>query len=347
MNSGRTAANRIVLADGTVRYRPNKSIAVVLAIYLVVVAGFRYQVGTDYGAYYKHFTGGWQAVWKNVLSFNEPGMTLLSTIGRIIYNDGIAAIFCASLFTIALYVSQIYKYSPMFTVSMLLYLFAGDWHGSFNGVRQYLAAAVLFAGHRYILERKFLKYCITVFLAALFHRSALIMIVPYFLLVRKPDWKQMLLLAAGAVAIRLSYSFVFDVIEVVKEGSYASDSYAHSSVNILRILAYSAPIVVYIFICRKGQVTKEEAFYLNAMLLNSFTWIAAGGSTYLCRVGIYTNAATLIGYPFLLRRISNGSTRKLITVLMLVLFFFFWRYELTISSALKYHWWFTARDSFY
>ena len=41
----------------------------------------------------------------------------------------------------------------------MLYIFIGAWHGSFNGMRQYLAAAILFSGHRFIKERKFKEYC--------------------------------------------------------------------------------------------------------------------------------------------------------------------------------------------
>ena len=69
---------------------------------------------------------------------------------------------------------------PLLPLSIALFVLLGTWQGSFNGVRQYLAAAIIFAGHSLILNRRFKLFLLVVLMAALFHISALVCLAFYF-----------------------------------------------------------------------------------------------------------------------------------------------------------------------
>ena len=321
--------------NGRFFLRPDQGAAILLSCILIFVSGFRYWVGTDYGAYYRWGLSEWPAVWDRIIQYKEGGFSFLVKLARTICNDGQSVILFSALITVGLYSWTIYKYSPFYLLSMLLYLFMGEWQGGFNGIRQYLAAAILFAGHHYILERKLWQYCLIVFIAGAFHTTALIMVLPYFLFTRKADITQIVLLAVGAVIVRFSYGLVFDLIGGYKGTvmNVAGDKYLSSSVNIFRILVAFIPVVIYIFLCRKEGHTKEQVFYVNAALFNAFSMLAGMGSTYLARIGIYTNAAVIIGYVYLLELIDDEKTRKIIAYLLMLMYLLYWMYSLSLGDG--------------
>lgn len=331
--------NNKVLSDGTIAYRRNRIFVLLLIACLSLIAGFRYYVGTDYGYYYNSVAYDWQSFRNDFLSFEEPGLVLVAIIARSFYNHGIATIFLSALITITLYVTTIRKYSPLFVVSMMLYLFMGDWTGCFNGVRQYLASAILFAGHRFILQRKLLPYTIVVLAASLFHQSALMMILPYFLYQREPDIKQFLLLAFVAIVVAFSYNRIFSAASFLKDTEMTVDQYSYysASVSVFRTLVAFIPVPVYFAFCKTKELTKEETLYINALFFNAFTMIAMSGSTYLARFGIYTQAMAIIGYAYMFNLFKDQKLKRLVIPITLLLFFVYYYIQ---NKDLEYRWWF-------
>ena len=318
--------------------RPDSGAVILLSAILIIISGLRYRVGTDYMAYYKSRVTDLQTVWKSFISFNEPGIKLLTFLSRSIYDDGQSLIFLSALITIGLYCWTIYRYHSMYLIAMLLYLFLGDWQGSFNGIRQYLAAAILFAGHRYIYNRDFPKYLLIVIVATLFHSSAIVMIIPYFLFARKPDITQLVILLIGSVVLSFSYEIIFRLIEDSKGKLLdTTDPYISNSVKIPRILVAFIPVSIYIILSKKEGNSAEQDFYVNALFLNAFAMLASMGSTYLARIGIYTGAILPIGYGYLFQTIEEKRSRRITIIFSMIVYFLYWIYSLQ-GHNLTFHW---------
>ena len=319
--------------------RPDPVFAFTVAAVLIAVAGLRYRVGTDYMAYYRTRVTDWQTVWDYLIHFREPGIRLLSKISTMILDDGATLIFICSIIIIGIYSLMIYRYSPMYLVSVLIFLFLGDWTGSFNGIRQYLAAAVLFGGHRFILKRRCVPYLLTVLLATMFHKSAIVMILPYFLFARKPDFTQFAILAAGALIIRFSYEIVGNLIELFK-GTIIdwSDAYMTRDVNPLRIAVGFVPVILFFSSCDREKMTRTQAFYINGLLFNAFAMLAGMGSAYFGRIGIHTGAMVSIGYGYLFRMIPKDKHRDAIIIAVLLVFLVYWIYSLQSDSLHSFNW---------
>ena len=318
---------------------PDPVLAFALAAVLILVAGLRYRVGTDYMAYYRTRVEDWKTVWDYIIHFREPGIRILSRISVMIANDGAVLIFICAVIIIGIYCLMIYRYSVMYLVSMLVFLFLGDWTGSFNGIRQYLAAAIVFAGHRYILKRKFVSYLLTVLLATLFHKSAAIMILPYFLYARKPDVTQFVILCAGAIIVRLSYEIVVDLIQLYK-GTLIdwTDAYMTREINPWRIAVGFIPIVLFFSSCDRKKMNKTQEFYINSMFFNAFAMLASMGSAYLGRIGIHTGAMVCIGYGYLFQLIPKNKHRNAVIIAVLLVFLAYWIYSLQSGSLRNFRW---------
>ena len=327
-----------VRRDGAWAIKPDTGSAVLLSAILILVSGCRYRVGTDFMAYYRWRVTDFSVVWNAILHLKEPASTTLAYLSRLLYDDGQTFILLSAFITVGLFCRTIYKYHSMYLLSMLLYIFIGTWQTSFNGIRQCLAAAVVFAGHRYILKRDWLRYGIVLFIAFLFHGTAIIMVIPCFIFNREADITQLVLLAIGSIIIRFSYGIIFSLIGSFKGKmmDLEGEAYLTNSVNIFRVLITFIPVAVYVIMCRKTGHTKEQTFYINAIIFNAFSMLAGMGSTYFGRVGIYTGAAVSLGYGYLFQLIDDERSRKITIYLVMAIYLAYWLYSLQAGGIANY-----------
>lgn len=308
---------------------------IVAVCVLVFVAGFRYRVGTDFGGYYLYYEKYANEFWRHLITFDEPGFRFICWVTVFIKGNGTTAIFLSAAITAILFLKTIYKNTDCLLSATLLYIFLGCWHGSFNGIRQYLAAAVIFSGIRYIKEKCLWKYVITVFIAFLFHTSAILMIFAYFIAHNKINLKNILFLILGSLIVLFSFSEISEFVGVILQEDLSNEGvYLTNTVNIFRVLVAIAPAVFFLIFYWKKQMTVEQRMWLNLLILNGIIMLATSNSTYFARMGIYTDTFTAIAIPELSKRFSYKN-RVIIKTVILILYAAFWLYEISISSALN------------
>ena len=123
------------------------------------------------------------------------------------------------LYTICMYAIILYsfrKYAKNYSLASILFL-ALVFYFSFTYLRQMFAAAIIGLSIRYIIERKFLKYCAIIFAAFSFHNSAIIFFPMYFIANKKYSKAHILLLMSvffiiGVTGITSSLYNLFDDI---------------------------------------------------------------------------------------------------------------------------------------
>ena len=313
---------------------------VIVSACLIFVAGLRYYVGTDYGGYYKGLTTYGEKFETAVKTLDEPGLPLVATIVGWFANDGAYFIFFCSLITISLILFQNYKNTDSFVFCTLLFVFIGVWHGTFNGVRQYFAAAIIFAGHRLILDKKFWKYLLVVFIAFCFHRSSIIMLIPYFIYRNRITFRNVLLLLIGTYIISANYDTIFTFVGFLKDSemSMGDTAYNSTTVNIFRVLTFCAPAITVLVLYWKKNPNSEQTFYINALLANAAAMLATSNSAYLARLSIYTNVFTPLALSKLLK-FENKMVEVTVKCIVVVLYAVFWYIEISGSKALaNFHW---------
>ena len=82
---------------------------------------------------------------------------------------------------VALNLRAFRKYSPYFFLSILVYYSNYYFVGTMTAMRQGLAAAVILTGMAFLADRKWTAFFITVFVACLFHFSAIFVLFGYLL----------------------------------------------------------------------------------------------------------------------------------------------------------------------
>ena len=106
-----------------------------------------------------------------------------------------------------------YKYSKDYFISVLILVTQSYFYFSMTGLRQTLAMGVCFFAYDFAVRRKPIKFVLAVFLAYLFHSSALIFAVFYFIKNLKINYKYWF---AAIIALAVSFlypSFINNVVE--------------------------------------------------------------------------------------------------------------------------------------
>ncbi len=325
------ANNETIIQKTTV----TKFFFVLTAITLIFVAGLRYKVGSDYSAYYKGFDRFAEEFWERFLELNEPGIRFIAKLVTFFGGNAAAFIFICAFITIVLFLSTIYKNTDMLLFATLLYVFLGCWHGCFNGMRQYLAAAIIFAGIKFIKERKFWKYALIVFIAFLFHASAIIMLFPYFIVYNKVNFKNIILLIIISIFILFSFSELLDLAGFILRDELSEESkYITTTVNTFRILVAIAPAAFFLFTYSGRPISKDQRFWLNFLIINGVTMFATSNSTYFARMGIYTAPFSTLGIAELIKGLKPRE-KRIFPIIIIIAFFLFWLYSLKKSVALN------------
>jgi transmembrane protein EpsG len=323
--STRTAGARLALLAGAV---------------LAAVGALRWRVGTDYFTYAQLYPGYSTVPWQDYGFISEPGLKAIAYISRLLHDDYATMMAIASVITIGLSVRTLYRHSPAFAFSLFLFAVTGPWLGSFNGIRQYLACAIVFAGHRYAIERHFLRYAVVVGLASLFHISAVVCLMFYFLPRRRLSAWTAIAVAAAAIVATEAYGRILDVIVTIRSGAdfTGPNSYFTEELNPLRVLVAVAPLIFYAVVADKKRLTPADGWYAYMLLAHAAVLVAASGSAYIARFGAYTGIFLCLAIPRLLPT-KDANLRALALLAMVSLYTAFWYVETAnIPELANFRW---------
>lgn len=319
--------------DSTKHARASLYCFLFVSAWLVIVSGHRYYVGTDFGAYFKGYGSFADRAWRNLFKLREPGFGLVAFFARRIHDDGTTVLTATALVTVGLAMRIIWQQTDSVLDAVLLYLFLGCWHGSFNAVRQCLAVTLVFCGYESLKEGNLLRYAIAVFLAYLCHKSAIVMIAIFLVARREVNVKNVIILLIATVVILRSYDLFSRFQDEILDDAIIQYGYVTNSVNILRVLANSAPAVFFL-VFRPEEKTRETDFYTNLLLVHAVIAVGSSGSTYYARMMMYSAPFVCIAIPELLKRIKPEIS-KWAAPAIYILFAAFWIYEITNSPALS------------
>lgn len=317
---------KILNSGESYQYRSGRQFAIISGAILSLSAGLRYCVGTDYGNYCNMW---WRYInsWKtDIFTFNEPGFSLLTKAASLVYNNYASMFFVVSILTVFFYVRTLYRYSPAFGSAIAIYILYGEWQHSFNGIKQYLAAAIVFAGYVYLKDRKLFRYIIVVLIASSFHISALVMIPVYFFCDRKVTLRNVALLVIIGVVISFSYERIFSVVGDI-DASFSVNEYVLEGVKWQRVLLAFYPLALAYLIRHYFAYDSNLRYTFNIALVNAVIMVACMNSRYLTRFSYYTQiyAVLLLAQTFP----KLGKNAKIYKLFTYLIYTVFWVIETT------------------
>ena len=158
------------------------------AIFLILagVSALRLEVGNDYGKYVENFHEIWagtdQAYVVTEAGFNFVVWLIYTLSG---YENYLLVFAVFGAVTAFLFLKALYEQSDCFWQSFAMFMLLGVYFRTFTTVRYYLALAAALYGIRFVLRRQYGCFVIWIGIAALFHKSVL-MVFPLYLLAVLP-----------------------------------------------------------------------------------------------------------------------------------------------------------------
>lgn len=206
----------------------------------------------------------------------------------------------SSIFSIPVPIFILYKYSYPFDLSLYILVTYGYIGGMMNGMRQYMAAAIVVCGTRYLFSLKktsVIKYAAVIMLAWSMHNSALIML-PLFFVVRRKAWTfSSYAIILGSVAATIGFDAIMPTflgaLEETSYGYYATNGWFTSGgvggSSLGRVFVSAYPIIIAYLnkermkrLGHKGDVLINLAFINVALsIISTYNWIFTRVAIYL------------------------------------------------------------------
>ncbi len=328
----------------TEEYKPNKFLYALTVIIMIVIAGLREGVG-DTGAYRRIFStipsNVIQYLQSDVISEDRGFYFIVALIKQFISSDNQVIIFVLSLLTIGMMCYGLYKYGDNIFMLTFLFIATGCYGTSMNGVRQYLAAAILFLAIPLIQKRKFIPYVIIVLLAYTIHGSSIIFLPLYFLNRCKGWGVVSYLLILGGIILYVTYSVTGPVIaDILNETQYGNYTDALLSddqgANMLRCAVYAVPLVFSFM--KKDLINKNMKYgnlMINMSILNFIFMLLANRYWIYARFCIYFNLYEIILLTYCMDNIFETKSARIITILCIILYIIFFWYD-ALMNGLSY-----------
>jgi len=245
----------IIAIYGTIKYdvcqekdNGKTLLFVCLYFYLVLLIGLRYMVGGDSYFYMIYFnnlptTNMFDISWD---SEYQPLFSLFTAIAKSIYPSFTSFQILHSLIVnsvLFIFISKNSKF-PYFTIFLCLLMFYINF--TVEILRESLAIMVFIINYKSFENNKWLKYYLGVFVAVMFHLSAIFLIVlPFLKFLRLNKFYLLILVIAYLVLNQLNYLFILlENVEKIgkKANDYSEASYGWKSTALFFITRTLIPV---------------------------------------------------------------------------------------------------------
>ena len=280
------------------------------SLILVLFAGFRSSdVGTD--------TNNYVGIFKSINTSQLKGMDtsleylflLLNRIAYVFSENYISLLICIAIITVYFNIRVIAKLTVNLWLSVFIYITLGSYVFFFNGARQAIAVAIIGMAILEMYNKAFKKYIFWVFIASLFHKTAMFMIPLYFLNFNKFSLKKSLVIGFVFTALILSMSsllsFASDEVSnrySVYEGRGASGAYMLTFFYVV-----STIFLIYVRKRISNESLEKYNFFLNLCVVHTLIYLAVqitGVDINLIRLSSYFQLGFILIYPIVFKEIK-------------------------------------------
>ncbi len=332
----RYSARPVPSGAGPVYIQPNRYYVFLVMAVLILVSGLRSNIGDTFFYMYSYTLK--QLTPADISLNGDFGFNLLQMLLQQFTGEPQHLIFWVALGTNGLIIPVLYKYARLFELSVFLYITTGMYLMSMNGIRQFLAAAIIFAATKYIFDGNWKKYMAVVLLAATIHQTALILIPVYFI-VRQTAWtRQTMVLLLMAVLIVIGFGqfshLLYSAIQDTKYGEY--QNLEQHGANMMRAIVVAIPLII-AFLGREKlrEIFPKSDYIVNMCLLNLVVMMISTQQWIFARFSFYFGLYELILIPWLVK-LFIPRDQKLVYYTIVVCYFLYYFYENVISLNLVY-----------
>lgn len=336
-------SKKIIDSQGLVTRRASSAYAWILFVPIIYMAAFGRERG-DVWLYMYNYRG-LPTNWSDAISMikshpsSGKGFYIFESVISVLTNRNETAFRLIIALCHAIPVIVVFRrYSPDYGFSVFMFVAMGchlAW--MMNGIRQFLACAMIFAATPLIVRKKYIPLVIIILLASTVHTSAIIML-PIVFTVQGKAWnrKTVLLLFASIIAAYVFANVAGSFDQLLANTEYANamsnmQEYGDDGVNPIRVVVYSVPAIM-AFVYRKRLAQYDDPVInicVNMSVITAaITLIAMVTSGIMVgRLPIYTNLYCLILLPYIFKNAMRRADASLVKPVAVVSYIGFYIVE--------------------
>ncbi|AZB43590.1 EpsG family protein [Bacillus sp. FJAT-42376] len=321
---------------GILGIQPNRLLILMVMILFSAVAGLRNNIGDTF--FYAHAYMVNDYDWNFIFNNKDIAFGILQMALQHISDDPQILILTTAIITNILVIQVLNQYSRVVELSTYLYVTSGLFTVSMNGIRQFLAASIIFGGTILIFKGKRNLYFMLVIFASFFHLSALVLIPVYFL-VRKKAWRaETFILLFLAVAAIVSFNQFSEGLFSLLQGTQYQEyrEFSEGGASYVRVLVNAAPLII-AFLGRERfkEIFPQSDIIVNMSILGLIIMIISTQNWIFARFSIYFGLYNLILISWL-PKLFKRKDEKLVYFMILIFYLIYFFYEQVISLDLDY-----------
>lgn len=332
------------LLDGDRQERVQLIAAMLTILPVIVLAAFRANIGDT--ETYREMFHNIPSNLPDLISYlkevgKDKGFFVLSGLLKLFVgsSDVVYFLILAAVMGFCI-VSAYRRYSPSFGTSMFLFIASTDYISwMFNGMRQFLAASLLFAiCIGLFLRKKYWLSAIAIVVLSTIHASALIML-PALLVVggKAFNWRAMVFIGAS-IAIAIFAEPLTTLLGKILQGTQYDGAVSHwvedDGTNAIRVAVYIIPTLFAVFGRKRIQQANNPLINLcvNMSVLSAGFYIIsmATSGIYVGRIPIYFSLYNYILLPWEIKNLFPKKYAKLLFCMLVVCYLVFYYFQVFV-----------------
>ena len=321
-------------------YHYSKVLSFLFLIPITVVSASRtYFIDTiDYIRMYKAVGSDFASIDFEYFGNVEKGYLYFTAFLNRITDDPQLLFIVSSILIYVCFIIFTYDNSEDLPFSLMLFMCL-SWTGTMNGMRQYMAASIVYIFWNYWSKSKQKWYNHLIMIAGIvlamqFHKSAIICIFVYFLARGSFFNLGMKILGVGTFAMFLFpsiYRYVFETL--LADDAYSSYENVSEGMGIMRFIVGCVPIVLCIIY---ANVNKERVhdkcdinnWMMNMMLFSFYCSVLALKMVFFSRLGGYFGWYGTVMLPALIKKSFSPNVAKIIKMVAIIMYIIFFLYQM-------------------
>jgi len=207
------------------------------------------------------------------------------------------------------------------------------WLFSYNGLRQSIAAAILFFSLAYIREKRIWPFSLTVLFAMSFHKTAILFLPMYFLFNMKKVKIEKIYLIISIISILFIAFFLKQSSSFLGMDGYLQSKYAQisSSSQLMAFIKIIQSVILLLpfFLWQKKLVKIDHTnrLYYNMLYLYIFIQVLSIQLSIASRLGFYFEIVTIpLAIQIIQQSKKNKTLLNFIYILYIYLYFIAYKY---------------------
>lgn len=320
-------------------FRKKMYIIITFGLFTVLAALRSSQVGNDTSEYLRLFDS---ILFNKDISVYywryEKGYLLLNKILSLVTNNAQIILIVTSVIIMGGFARFVYKYSNNIWLSVYMFFTLGYFGSSMNTIRLNIAIVIILYSYDFLREKKAIKFIITVIIASLFHKTAIIFLLAWPITKLRFSYKTIAIAIVGSTGM---YAFFPIILKGLLRflptyQYYLGSSYLDGNVRLASIMNFLVGLSTLIF----GIITnyhnkkiKTETYIQDYKKVNDaenmLLFLLAGicitlisfNFSLLDRVSTYFFIFIIVYFPNAIKSMRDSKARLLASFIVVIIFF--------------------------